>query len=336
VNRCLQKEPFSRYESANAVAAALRGWMQTQGAGAGTEQIRKLVENVLSDRIRLKQNMLEQIEASAQAPVDPEILLPSASINLPDKQPLEPQPSAPTAPTPVTSAPAAPAPAPVPADMVLESPEEVEPVTLRQIDRPPPVPEKTAPPATDPAPPSSESAPGPDPSPEEKEDTPPPFDPSFKFRRSYLQLYDQYQPYILGGAGVLVLIILIVIFSGGDDADEELTNGKEEPITTKVEVVPKKMTEEEAEAELAKLAPPRKQAMSVLSIKTDPKGCLVLIDKVELEGKTPLRNVMVPSEMEHEVVARCKGFKDESRFITPKAGESMEIEFYPSTPAAGN
>jgi len=312
VNRCLQKDPGARFENAGALAAGLRGWMQIQGVETGIEQIRKLVANVLADRIRLKKNMLEQIEASAEAPVDPQILLPSTSCDLPDKQPIEPD-------SPAAAAP--------------ETSEKVEPITLRQIDRPPALTERQDPAAT--------SSPAPEPEPEfsqkEAELTPPPFEPFLKFSRSYLHLFMKYRPFIIGGAAVLLLIILIAAFSGGNKSGHEADeSGKAASALVTGKPIVKPISEEEAQAELAKLAKPKKTAMSILSIKTDPKGCTVMVDKVELNGKTPLRNVMLPSGMEHQVTARCKGYQDESRHVTPRAGESLEIEFYPSNSPAGD
>jgi serine/threonine-protein kinase len=133
---------------------------------------------------------------------------------------------------------------------------------------------------------------------------------------------------------VVVLLLIVLIWPSGDEAQDEL--GPAEEAEQAVAVPSPEEAEETAPAaeETAPVKAPARPAMARLQVITDPTGCKVKLDGLDLSGGTPLNNVIVPAGMDHEVVVSCAGFEVESRTVTPQADQVVALEFYP--PAAGN
>jgi serine/threonine protein kinase len=309
--RALNKDPAERFENAEEMARALR---EARGKPPDPEEAQEYLDEMMSGRFSAKLSMLERIEAAEDAEVDPDVLLPNPSVDLP----------------------------PVPE----EDPHgfDREPVTQKDRDKRQQK-QKESPPSLPPKPAKkseAEQAQAMPPPPlgkeekreekkEEKQDnqkdvTPPPFEPSIRMRKPY-------QRYLLPGAiagGVLiVLLILIAAWPSGDGTGEVEGSGSPAPDTSSSAVKPGP-----AAGERVKKASPQKPDLAVLEIVTDPKGCLVQLDALPLEGKTPLQNVIVPANTEYRVVVKCKGYRSESREVVARPGERLKLEFIPP-PARG-
>ena len=137
-----------------------------------------------------------------------------------------------------------------------------------------------------------------------------------------------FQKYLLPGAiagGVLIVVlILIVAWPSGDEAGE--AEGAQLPVAEDEAAV---VATEPVVEDGAKEDPKKKPGLAVLEIVTDPKGCRVHLDKLELEGKTPLQNVIIPADTEYRVLVKCKGFKQESREVVARPGERLKLEIIP-------
>lgn len=298
--RALSKDPAERYADAGEMADALREAQDPPNAAEAQDYL----ESIMSERFQAKLSMLEAIETSEDAEVNPAVLLPSPSVDLP----------------------------PVPE----EDPHGFDSEPVTQKDRGKHEKKKDAPPSLPPKPekPSEvQQAKAMPPPPQVKEEepeadleekpasTPPPFEPAVRVRSSY-------QRFLLPGAiaaGVLI-VVLIVIFAwpSGEapdepGADELRTSGG--PAT---DVVPEPVADGGAGEEAAS-----KPDLGVVEIVTDPEGCLVYLDDMRLKGKTPLANVFIPANTEYRVMVKCKGYKKESREVMARPGERLQVKIIP-------
>jgi serine/threonine-protein kinase len=284
--RALSKDPAGRYADAGEMADALREAQEPPNAAEAQDYL----DGILSERFQAKLGMLEAIEANEDTEVDPSVLLPNSSVDLP----------------PVSE----------------EDPHgfDQEPVTQKVKGK-----KKEAPPSL---PPKPKAAPEPPPPPvkeEKKEEkpaedsTPPPFEPAARVRTSY-------QKFLLPGgiaAGVLI-VVLIVIFAWPSGESDEPGAGELRTSTSPADVAPEPVAEEGAGEEAGS-----KPDLAVMEIVTDPEGCLVFLDGMRLRGKTPLANVFIPANTEYKVMVKCKGYRKESREVIARPGERLEVKIIP-------
>jgi len=299
--RALSKDPAGRYADAGGMADALREAQDPPSASEAQDYL----ESIMSERFQAKLDMLEAIETSEDAEVNPAVLLPSPSVDLP----------------------------PVPAD----DPHgfDDEPVTQKdrgkQKIKPeappslPPKPEKPAPGASE-AQQAEAMPPPPTVRTEKKEEkpaedsTPPPFEPAARMRISY-------QKYLLPGgiaAGILIVVLIVIFAWPSGESDEPEAGELRTSAGSIADAAP-----EPAAAEDGGEAVGSKPDLAVMEIVTDPQGCLVYLDGMRLRGRTPLANVFIPANTEYEVVVNCKGFKKESREILARPGERLQIKIIP-------
>jgi len=286
---------------AGGMADALREAQDPPSASEAQDYL----ESIMSERFQAKLDMLEAIETSEDAEVNPAVLLPSPSVDLP----------------------------PVPAD----DPHgfDDEPVTQKdrgkQKIKPeappslPPKPEKPAPGASE-AQQAEAMPPPPTVRTEKKEEkpaedsTPPPFEPAARMRISY-------QKYLLPGgiaAGILIVVLIVIFAWPSGESDEPEAGELRTSAGSIADAAP-----EPAAAEDGGEAVGSKPDLAVMEIVTDPQGCLVYLDGMRLRGRTPLANVFIPANTEYEVVVNCKGFKKESREILARPGERLQIKIIP-------
>ncbi len=289
--RVLSKDPSGRFADAGEMGDALR---EAQGQPPDAAEVQEYLDALMSARFEAKQSMLEQIRASEDAPVDPDVLLPGTSVDLPL----------------------------VPA----EDPHgfDREPVTQRDRDKQEGKPKK-APPNLPPRPRPAvsereepEEEPGGRPA---RESTPPPFRPARRVRsspRSYLL------PGAIAGAVLVVLLIVIIAWPSGDAEDSAEEPGPQASAGEAAEVVPGATAAEGAGEDAS-----AKTGLAVLEIVTDPGGCRVYLDGMRLQGRTPLSNVFIPANTEYRVTVRCKGYRKESREVMARPGERLNVEFVP-------
>ena len=287
--RALSKDPAARFADAAEMGDTLR---EAAGSPPGASEAQDYLDGVLAERFKAKLSMLEAIEADEDTEVDPAVLLPSSSVDLP----------------------------PVPE----EDPHgfDDEPITQKVKDD-----KKAAPPSLPPKP-----APAPPPPPVEKpedvrekkpeeDSSPPPFEPAARVRTSY-------QRFLLPGgiaAGVLAVVLIVILAWPSGDGTEEA--GIDETPTAggpAADTAPEPAAEESA-AETTQ----EKPGLAVVEIVTDPKGCQVFLDDMRMAGKTPLENVFIPADTEYKVMVKCKGFKQESREIIARPGERLKLEIIP-------
>jgi serine/threonine protein kinase len=295
VMRALSKDPAGRYADAGEMADALREAQQPPNAS----QAQDYLESIMSERFQAKLSMLEAIETSEDAEVNPAVLLPSTSLDLP----------------------------PVPE----EDPHgfDREPVTQKVQDKQksgaqappslPPRPEKPTPGASEaqqveamPPPPEVEK--------EKPPSTPPPFEPAARMRASY-------QRYLLPGgiaAGVLIVVLIIIFAWPSGEGDEPEASELRTSAGSVADVTPESIAEEGTGEETGS-----KPDLAVMEIVTDPVGCQVYLDGMRLRGRTPLANVFIPANTEYRVTVNCKGFKRETREVIARPGERLKVNIIP-------
>jgi hypothetical protein len=74
---------------------------------------------------------------------------------------------------------------------------------------------------------------------------------------------------------------------------------------------------------------PAELAEAMLSIRSRPSGCRVRLNGVNLPGRTPIQNVSVEADQEYVVTVLCRKHKRESKSITPKSGDRVDLSFRP-------
>jgi serine/threonine-protein kinase len=309
--RALAKDPAARYADAGEMADALREVQETPGAAEAQDYL----EKILSERFQAKLAMLEAIEANENTEVDPSVLLPNPSVDLPPVPEEDPHGFDDE---PITQK-----------DPGKPKKKEKKKETKKK-ESPPSLPPK---PKAAPAPGASESkqAEAMPPPPVEKEEkpeekpaedsTPPPFEPAARVQSSY-------QRFLIPGAiaaGVLAVVLIIILaWPSGESTGE--TGPDEAPAAggQAEEVVPEPAAEENP-VDTA----PAKPGLAVVEIVTDPKGCQVFLDDMRLAGQTPLDNVFIPANTEYKLMVKCKGFKKESREIIARPGERLKLKIIP-------
>ena len=102
----------------------------------------------------------------------------------------------------------------------------------------------------------------------------------------------------------------------------------EPPAKVSVEPVPFERPKQGA-AEVKPGGKPPQLAESMLSIRSRPSGCRVRLNGVNLPGRTPIQNVSVEADQEYVVTVLCRKYKRESKSITPKGGDRVDLSFRP-------
>lgn len=120
-DRALARKPDDRFASAGEMAEALRSREDACPAAQESERIEAFVQAVSGERIQAKQEALERIEASPEAPVDRDLLLPGTTSTR-VKPPVDPPADREPADKPVSTLP----PRPVPQEEASETVEVVE------------------------------------------------------------------------------------------------------------------------------------------------------------------------------------------------------------------
>jgi len=284
--RALTKDPGGRYSDAGEMADALR---EAAGTPPGAAEAQDYLDSILAERFQAKLEMLEAIEKSEDTEVDPSVLLPSPSVDLPAVPEDDPHGF------------------------------DREPVTQKvketKKESPPNLPPKPSPEAEQAA-----AMPPPPPVKEEKPaSTPPPFEPAARMRTSY-------QRYLLPGgiaAGVLIVILIIIFAWPSGEGDEPGASELRTSGSPAADAAPEPAAEEGGEEASAK------PDLAVMEIVTDPAGCLVYLDGMRLKGKTPLENVFIPANTGYKLVVQCQGFRKESREILARPGERLKLEIIP-------
>jgi serine/threonine-protein kinase len=293
--RALSKDPAGRYADAGEMADALREAIDTPDAAEAQDYL----ESIMSERFQAKLSMLEQIETSEDAEVNPAVLLPSPSVDLP----------------------------PVPA----EDPHGFDDEPVTQKDRgkqkiKPEAPPSLPPKPEEPTPGASEAQqaeampPPPEVKKEKPASTPPPFEPAARVRTSY-------QRFLLPGgiaAGVLIVVLIVIFAWPSGESDEPGAGELRTSAGSIADLAPDPLTEEDS-GETAGSKPD----LAVVEIVTDPGGCLVYLDGMRLRGRTPLTNVFIPANTEYTVMVNCKGFKKETREVIARPGERLQVKIIP-------
>jgi eukaryotic-like serine/threonine-protein kinase len=66
---------------------------------------------------------------------------------------------------------------------------------------------------------------------------------------------------------------------------------------------------------------------SMVSIHSEPTGCKIEVDGIEISDPTPLDNLPLDPDMEHAVVVACRKHEKERKLITLKPHEQATLEF---------
>jgi hypothetical protein len=284
--RALTKDPAGRYADAGEMADALR---EAAGTPPGAAEAQDYLDSILAERFQAKLEMLEAIEKSEDAEVDPSVLLPNPSVDLPPVPEGDPHGF------------------------------DSEPVTQKvkgeKKEAPPSLPPRPSPEAE-----QAEAMPPPTVKEEKPDSTPPPFEPAARMRTSY-------QKYLLPGgiaAGVLIVVLIIIFAWPSGESGDEPGAAELRTSASPSGQVAEPVADEGDGGEVAS-----KPDLAVVEIVTDPAGCLVYLDGMRLKGKTPIENVFIPADTEYRLVVRCKGFKKESREILARPGERLKLEIIP-------
>jgi len=126
-------------------------------------------------------------------------------------------------------------------------------------------------------------------------------------------------PAVLGLILSFVFVAILVKCPGEDPG---------EPTRASVEPVPFEVPKDGAR-EVKPGEKPSRLAEAMLSISSRPSGCRVRLNGVNLPGRTPIQNVSVEAEQEYVVTVLCRKHKRESKSITPKAGDRIDLSFRP-------
>ena len=141
-------------------------------------------------------------------------------------------------------------------------------------------------------------------------------------------------PAIIGVGTLLLLIIVIGVWIAADP-DDEAGQGSADDLS-KAALTPSDAKPSDVPVPVPAPAPepvkPAPTEMGALQIRTDPTKCDVSIGGIDLMGKTPMDNIIVPAGMEHEVIVRCKGFVEDQQLVMVASGERKDLQFYPDPP----
>jgi serine/threonine protein kinase len=129
-------------------------------------------------------------------------------------------------------------------------------------------------------------------------------------------------PAVLGLILSFVFVAILVKCPAGDDSFDP----PEEKAA--LEPVPYETPQDEPPAVSPGERPPE-LAEAMLSIRTRPTGCRVRLNGVNLPGRTPIQNVSVEANQEYVVTVLCRKYKRESKRITPRTGDQIDMSFRP-------
>jgi hypothetical protein len=128
-------------------------------------------------------------------------------------------------------------------------------------------------------------------------------------------------PAVVGLILSFVFVTILVKCPAGDDSFEP-------PAKASLEPVPFEGAKKGAPA----VAPGEKapqQAEAMLNISSRPSGCRVRLNGVNLPGRTPIQNVSVEADQEYVVTVLCRKHKRNSKSITPRPGDRIDLAFRP-------
>ena len=325
VQRALEKEADDRYQTAADMGNAIREHLRRTKTMAGGREIRSFYLSVLADRMEQKRKLLKEMEESDDIPAIVAALKPDTekALKLSSVRPremteigsdddldeptevsgllgrppggyfAEPDDDDAEEPTGVTEVDA-------PAPPVGE--DETEDTQQETKAAPPPLPIKTMDTVTEPDPLLRRVRPKPPP-------------------RLVPRSVEFTWPAVLG----LVLSFVFVAILVKCPAEEPI----EPPSAASLEPVPFDDSGHKTAA-----TPPGGRGQSglaeaMLSIRSRPSGCRVRLNGVNLPGRTPIQNVSVEAGQEYVVTVLCRKHKRESKSITPKAGDRIDLSFRP-------
>jgi hypothetical protein len=127
-------------------------------------------------------------------------------------------------------------------------------------------------------------------------------------------------PAVLGLVLSFVFVAILVKCPSGDSGQP--------PAKVSVEPVPFEGSRNGA-PEVKPGGQPPQLAEAMLSIRSRPSGCRVRLNGVNLPGRTPIQNVSVEADQEYVVTVLCRKYKGESKSITPKGGDRVDLSFRP-------
>jgi serine/threonine-protein kinase len=303
VLQALNKDPQARFESAGQMSQALRDYLGYDSDDNVAEELKDLAKDLSRSRFLTKIDMLEKIEKTEtdsqvdDIQIDKGILIPATDYSLPlfdhtsAKLELD-----------LAHKEAVPG-------LPKEEEEEEEVATSQPefIKLPEPQEEE----------PESEKI-----VPKQKTE------PFFNKLKGLLYPLLQDPKYRLIASGVAVSLILLVVVilvwpSGTDEFKKEAAKKIQ---AQQAEIDRLKALQSLAVKEKPK---PKKLTMARLEIDSDPAGCKVELDGLNLDGRTPLKNVIIPAEIKHEIEVSCKGFEAETKTIVADSKEKLRLEFFP-------
>jgi len=323
VQRALEKDAADRYQTAADMGNAIREHLRRTKTMAGGREIRSFYLSVLADRMEQKRKLLKQMEDADDIPAIVSALKPDTekALKLSSVRPRE-----------MTD---------VGSDEDLDEPTEVSDL----LGRPPgeyfaepeddedadestmttgvtevegsELAEEDEPADTQAAPPPLPRGTGgtvtkPDPLLQRVKPKPPP--------RLVPRSVEFTWPAVLGLVLSFIFVAVLVKCPAGDPG--------EPPARASVEPVPFERPKEEA-PEVKPGEKPPQLAEAMLSIRSRPSGCRVRLNGVNLPGRTPIQNVSVEADQEYVVTVLCRKHKRESKSITPKGGDRVDLSFRP-------
>jgi serine/threonine protein kinase len=304
VQRALEKAPADRYQTAAEMGRAIREHLRRTRTMAGGREIRSFYLSVLANRMQIKRKLLKEMEQSDDLPAivaalkpDTEKALKLSSVRPAEFKEIDEDDGAEES-TEVSGLLGRP-----PGTYFAEPDDEDldEPTMTTEVNGKPPPPEVTQPPAEE-----------------------PPGKPQAAPRALAIPVPRSVEyslPAVLGLILSFLLVTILVKCPADDDSSEQpvqaamepvpfVTPGKEPPpVSTKV-----KRTE---------------LAEAMLNIRSAPSGCRVRLNGVNLPGHTPIQNVSVEADQEYVVTVLCRRHKRESKSITPKTGDRIDLSFNP-------
>lgn len=291
--RALQADPAARYDSAGALATALRGWLSASGHPVGPEPIATLVRTVLAERAAKKRTLLDKVLIGPIRPSDIGLMVPDQEVTAawtstskriktevanpapPDTSSLPPKPAAESAPPVALEISPSPAAESDPdLDIELELAAPSSPPVEGILQEP------------------------------ERLTSPPPGKPVPKPRRP--------------SKGLLIGLVLgVVLLTGAGIAifGFDLLGSEDTPDPRPADPPPE---------------PPKPSGKARLSIQSEPTGCPVSIDGQALPYKTPIEDMELSQEKAHTIAVTCEGHLVQSLPLTATPGERVNLAFHPN------
>ncbi|MBW2704197.1 MAG: serine/threonine protein kinase [Deltaproteobacteria bacterium] len=138
------------------------------------------------------------------------------------------------------------------------------------------------------------------------------------------ELDDLDKPVSAGGRNwlVLALILLLVGAAAGfgiwwylNQAQDKGEQGKAVPLVADPKPQPK---------------PEPKSTTAMLSVRSTPEGCEILLDGKALSGRTPVMDLDVSPSSTHKVAVRCEGHEESVQDFLARPGERVALAFVPA------